>query len=182
MDDGCRVCRELRLEGPREQVFTLAPRDGGGWDAWADALLRFVRRIGHQPTRALVITQLPCTERYVQGHIGHGIVDLQASSNVYLTGSSRLAADHEELLGLLGWRAPDRLVDEPELMPANWTWPRVHGDWPGVVEVVTTTIVGVFGFTEHLPVTMRTFGCDQPCRGCSFPDEHETATNERGTG
>lgn len=171
MDDDCRVCRQLRRGRPPSRTFALAPSDGGGWQAWADALLRFVRRIGHQPTSALIISQEPFTQRYVQGQIGHGIAELQASSNVYLTGPSRLGADHEELLGLLGWRPPLRQVDHPDLMPANWTWRRLDGDWPTLVQILTAAVVGVFGFAEHLPVTVHTFGCHQPCRPCSFPDE-----------
>ena len=168
---GCVACRQLVLDGPDEQVFLIAPADGGGWHAWSAALLRFIQRIGNGPTQALIVSQEPLTERYVQGLIGHGIAEVQASSNVYLQGESRLTPDHEELLTLLGWAAPALDHDDPDEMPANWSRPRIHGDWLEFVELLVATVVGVFGFDEHVPVTVRTFGCDQPCRACSWPDD-----------
>ena len=170
-DVSCIECRQLVLDGPDEQTFVVAPADGGGWQAWGVALLRLIQRIGHQPTQALIITQDHTTRRYVQALIGHGLAHAEASSNVYLHGASRLTPDHEELLGLIGWMPPARDHDDPDELPANWSLPLVRGDWATLTETLLATIIGVFGFSEHFPVQVRTFGCDHPCRACSWPDE-----------
>lgn len=41
-------------------------------------------------------------------------------------------------------------------------------------EILMATVVAVFGFTEFLPMEMYSFGCDDPCRQCSWPDECDT--------
>ncbi len=64
-------------------------------------------------------------------------------------------------------------TDDPDEMVAEWALPRIHGDWPRLVEVVAATLTGVMGFDEHWPVRVHTFSCDQPGRGCSWPDELE---------
>ena len=166
----CPVCRQLLLEGPDTQTFVVAPADGGGWHQWSAALLRLVRRIGSEPTRALIVSQQPLTQRYLQCLIGHGIAEVQASSNVYLRGSSRLSTGEEALLARLGWQPPDRDHDDPELMPANWWVPRIAGDWPALVELLSATAIVALGFDERFPVSVHTFGCDRPCRACSWPD------------
>jgi hypothetical protein len=170
----CATCRRLRTHGPREQRFVVAPADGGGWRLWSTALLRFLTRLGPGPTHAVVISQEIATERYVQLQIGHGIAHAETSSNVYLTGVSRLTADEEATLGLLGWLPPALDHDEPDEMPANWTLPLVHGEWVELVDVLASTVIGVLGFSERLPVGVHGFLVHHPCRDCSWPpDDHE---------
>lgn len=166
----CAECRHLRLEADDAHAFEVVPADGGGWRMWSKALLRLVRRMGDQPTQAIVISQEPFTQRYVQAIIGHGIARVQASSNVYLTGMHRLTAEHEQVLALLGWLPPTADADDPDEYPANWSLPLVYRTWDDMVEVIAATLIGVFGFTEHLPVSVITFGCVHPCRTCSWPD------------
>ncbi len=167
----CVECRGLLIGSPGPQSFVLAPADGGGWDEWNRALLRLVERIGDGPTHAVVITQDSMTQRYVQALVGHGLADVQASSNIYLTGPSSLGAAHEQMLTVLGWQPPERQEDDPEQMPANWWVPRIHGDWVSMVSLLSATLIGIFGFDEHAPVMVRTFLCDEPCRHCSWPDD-----------
>ena len=170
-DDECAECRHLWLEGTDPCEYTLTPADGGGWSAWSAALLRLVQRLAKQPTQAMIITQDVLTRRYVQVLIGHGIAHAEASSNIYLSGDSRLLPDHEELLELVGWLPPASDHDDPDDMPANWSWPLVQDDWSSLTEVICATIIGIFGFSEHLPITIRTFQCDAPCKACSWPDQ-----------
>lgn len=35
-------------------------------------------------------------------------------------------------------------------------------------------MVGILGFEAQLPVEVRSFGADNPCRECSWPDEIAT--------
>ena len=170
----CSTCRQLRFEGADEHCFVVSPGDGGGWEMWSAALLRLLRRIGHQPTRAIIISQPVVNDRYVQALIGHGVAHVEVGSNVYLTGGSRLSADHEELLSLLGWLRPESDTDASAEMPANWHLRLVDGDWRYVAEMLVSTMVGTLGFVEQLPVQVRSFGADSPCRECSWP--HEIAT------
>jgi len=170
VEDDCPVCRQLRPECSDEHVFVVAPADGGGWEMWAASLLRLFQRIGSQPTQAVVITQDSATQRYAQVLIGHGLAHAEAASNVYLTGDSRLDADHEDLLGRLGWLPPEAEFDDPDEMPANWSLPLVHGDWAYLVEVMVATVVGVFGFDADAPVEVRCFTAAHPCRDCSWGD------------
>ena len=108
-------------------------------------------------------------DRYVQMLIGHGIGHAEASSNVYLRGASRLSADHEDLLRLLGWTPPMHDADDPDELPANWTLPLVKGDWQDLVEVLLATIVGVFGFDQGAPAgRARGVHRDQPVP-CMLP-------------
>lgn len=169
--DACPVCRQLRLEGPPDRSFVVEPASGGGWGTWSAALLRLIRRIGSDPTQALIIDQPACGDRYVQALIGHGIAHAEASSNVYLGEESRLSDDEEGALRELGWQAPDRDYDDPDEMPANWYLPLIHGDWQYLTEMLVATAVGVFGFDECRPVVVRTFLAENPCRVCSWPDE-----------
>lgn len=171
---GCPTCRQLRFDGPDEHCFVVSPAEGGGWELWSAALLRLLQRIGHQPTQAIIISQPVVNDRYVQALVGHGIAHAEVGSNVYLTGESRLSADHEELLTLLGWLSPESDTDAPGHMPANWHLPLVDGDWKFLVEMLVSTMVGILGFEEQLPVEVRSFGADNPCRACSWP--HEIAT------
>lgn len=134
----CSTCRQLRFEGPDEHCFVVAPADGGGWEMWSAALLRLLQRIGHQPTRAIIISQPVVNDRYVQALIGHGIAHVEVGSNVYLTGESRLSVHHEELLTLLGWLSPESDIDAPGEMPANWYLPLVDGDWLYLVEMCSS--------------------------------------------
>ncbi len=87
-EEDCAKCAQLRAEGPDPVDFAISPADGGGWYEWAAALFRLFRRIGQNPTQAVVIHQEPVTGRYVQLLIGHGIAHAEASSNVYLAGGS----------------------------------------------------------------------------------------------
>jgi hypothetical protein len=174
--DDCPVCRQLRDEGPDGREFCVAPDDGGGWQLWSAALLRFIVRMGHQPTQAVIITQPMVSERYLQFLVGHGIAHAEVGSNVYLTGESRLSPDAEVLLAELGWLAPTLSQDDPDEMPANWSLPLIVGDWGYLVEMLLASMVGVLGFDSRLPIEVRSFGCDHPCRDCSWPDESlETA-------
>ncbi len=67
-------------------------------------------------------------------------------------------------------------TDDPEAMAADWTLPRIHGDWPRLVEVVAATISA--GFDQHWPIRVHPFACDQHGRGCSWPEEFETDREE----
>jgi hypothetical protein len=169
-DGECPECRQLRLEGHDHGTFVVTPAGGGGWDRWAAALLRMFRRIGGEPTQAVVINQDTLTDRYAQVLIGHGIAHAEASSNLYLIGESRLSAEHEDLLGRLGWLAPLSDDDDPDEMPANWHVPLVHGDWQYLVEMIIATIAGVFGFDAQVPIEVRSFQIANPCRRCSWDD------------
>lgn len=104
------------------------------------------------------------TQRYVELLIGHGKAYVEASSNGYLLGEHRLSAADEELLVAIGWIAPKTDVDDPERFAANWTLPLVVGDWDALVEVLLAAITCVFGFDEQVPVEMRSFPADHPCR------------------
>ena len=81
-----------------------------------------------------------------------------------------VSTGEEALLARLGWQPPDRDHDDPELMPANWWVPRIAGDWPALVELLSATAIVALGFDERFPVSVHTFGCDRPCRACSWPD------------
>lgn len=172
----CSTCRQLRLERPDERCFIVAPAEGGGWPMWSAALLRLLQRIGPQPTQAIIIGQPLLNDRYVQTLVGHGIAHAEVGSNVYLTGESMLSADHEELLTLLGWLNPESGTDTPGEMPANWRLPLVDGDWPYLVEMLVRTMVGILGFVAQLPVEVKSFGADNPCRECSWPHEIPSRT------
>jgi hypothetical protein len=169
--DDCPECRQLWLEGPEPREFLVAPDDGGGWHTWSAALLRFFARMGYQPTQAVIMSQPLLSERYVQVLIGHGIAYAETGSNVYLTGDSRLSPDEEALLVDLGWSEPGSSEDDPDEMPVNWALPLIHGDWGYLVEMLLASMVGVLGFSSSLPIEVRSFGCDHPCRDCSWPDE-----------
>jgi len=56
-------------------------------------------------------------------------------------------------------------------MPSNWTLPLVRGDWGYLVEMLTATMIGIFQFSEHLPVDVHSFVADSPCAACSWGDE-----------
>lgn len=171
--DECSTCARLRLFGPDTHTFEVVPADGGGWSMWSAALLRLLQRVGSEPTRVMIITQPLLNDRYVQALVGHGFAHAEVGSNVYLMGESRLSADQEELLTLLGWQAPTSDVDDEAGMPANWTLPRVRGDWQYLTEVFASTMIGILGFSEHLPVEVSAFGADHPCRDCSWSEEPE---------
>ena len=160
----CPVCRQLRMERQEPHTFVVTPADGGGWQLWSPALLRFFQRIGSQPTQAVTIDQPALSERYVQVMIGHGIAHAEASSNVYLSGDSHLTSEHENLLERLGWVAPEADHDDPDEWPANWHLPLIHDDWEFLAEMLVATIIGVFGFSGNLPVEVRSFAADEPCR------------------
>lgn len=169
--DACPHCRQLRSEGRPAQHFLVTPASGGGWATWSAAFLRLLRRMGPEPTQAVIVGQPDSGHRYVQVLIGHGIAHAEASSNVYLEGDSRLSDEQEQLLRELGWLAPDRDYDDADEMPANWYLPRIHGDWQYLTEMLVATMVGVFGFDEGLPVKVRSFAATDPCRDCSWSDE-----------
>jgi hypothetical protein len=160
----CSVCRQLGLDGPEAQEFVVDPSRGGGWHVWAAALLRHLDRIGHQPTQVVIITQPLKTQRYVQVMIGHGVALAEASGSDYLAAPFQLSASEESLLATLGWG-----VDGGG--GRNWQLPLVHGNWGDLVEILLATMVGILGFSEHRPVHVSTFGCDAPCRDCSWPDQ-----------
>jgi hypothetical protein len=175
----CPVCSQLRRAAEQFRAeYVVTPADGGGWMQWSAALLRLLERTGNEPTRALIIEQPSRTRRYVQMLVGHGTAHVEASSNVYLEGPSRLSGVEERLLSLLGWSAPHSTVDRADQMPSNWSLPLAHGDWVNVVETITATIVGIFGFSEQLPVEMTVFLADQPCRSCSWGDGDDAEIDE----
>ena len=134
-------------------------------------MLRFVERIGAQPTQIVIIEQPALTERYVQVFIGHGTAYAEASSNVYLRGDSSLTSQHDDLLAMLGWLAPEAGPNTPDERSTNWHLPLIHGGWLQLVEMLVATIVGVFGFDERGPVTVISFGARNPCRACTWPDD-----------
>lgn len=179
----CPVCRQLRRGSERYRAeYVITPASAGGWIQWSAALLRLLERTGHEPTRALLIEQPTRTERYVQLLVGHGTAHVEASSNVYLSGSSRLSGVEERLLSLLGWTDPFSTTGHPDEQPTNWALPLAHGDWANVVETITATIVGILGFSEQLPVTMTLFLADHPCRTCSWGAADETAEIDESFG
>lgn len=170
--NACPTCRQFRRTSDRySATYTVTPANGGGWMQWSAALLRLLDRTHLEPTRALIIEQPGRTDRYVQMLVGHGIGHVEASSNEYLEGASRLSGVEERLLTLLGWVAPNPHSSAPNEVSTNWTLPLVHGDWTSLVETITATLVGIFRFSEQLPVEMRMFLADHPCRACSWPDE-----------
>ena len=83
----------------------------------------------------------------------------------------RLSAADEAWLAELGWVAPASGEDDRAEIPANWTLPLIRGDWPYLIEMLLATMVSVRGFNSHLPIEVRSFGCNHPCRDCSWPDE-----------
>ena len=102
--------------------------------------------------------------------IGHGVAYAEVGSNNYLMGDDRLSTEQEELLILLGWQAPHSETDPFDEDRSNWQLPLIHGDWSYLVDMFMSTMVGILGFIEHLPVEIRTFVADSPCRECSWPD------------
>jgi len=172
-DEECSTCEQFRLDGPDEHTFEVVPAGGGGWPMWSAALLRLLQRVGHEPTRVIIITQSLLTQRYMQALVGHGLAHTEVSSNVYLEGESRLSVDQEELLSLLGWQEPILDYEVRGDRPANWTLPLVHGDWRYLTEMFASTMIGILGFSEHLPVELLAFGADHPCRDCSWTDRLE---------
>lgn len=172
--DDCPVCRQLRLEGPDENVYVVSPAHGGGWAAWSGALLRLFRRIGAQPTQAVIIDQPTLFDRYVQVLVGHGVAHAEASSNVYIEGPMGLTPEVERMLTQLGWLPPEADHDDPYDMPANWYVPLIHGDWQYLTELLLATMA-VFAFDEALPIRVYTFAAQNPCRACSWPADEELA-------
>jgi hypothetical protein len=166
----CLICCQLRSEGSRPFESALAPRGGGGWPEWGASLSRLLARISQSPTQAVIISQQPLTQRYVQLLIGHGQAHAEASSNVYLTRGSRLTATQEHLLRQIGWNPPTRDGDDPDEMPTNWSLPMARGNWHALTEVLLATIAGVFSFDESEPVHVNSFQIDRPCKSC-FPLE-----------
>jgi len=65
-------------------------------------------------------------------------------------------------------------------MSANWTLPLVHGDWEYLTGMFLSTMVGILGFSEHLPVHVASFGVDHPCWNCSW-SEHPDAVDKLRT-
>lgn len=167
--EDCAVCRQLQLEGYDEMDYSVVPAMGGGWQSWSAALLRYMVKMGPQPTQAVVITQPLISDRYVQFQIGHGIAHAEVGSNVYLMDDSRLTPADEQTLVELGWDPPESDEDDADKMPANWSLPLIHGDWSHLTQMLLATIVGVLGFREDVQVEMHTFTCDNPCRACSWP-------------
>jgi hypothetical protein len=53
---------------------------------------------------------------------------------------------------------------------------RTQDDRRLLAEMLSATLIGVFGFSQYLPITVRTFLCDSPCRACSWPDETVSST------
>lgn len=168
---GCPVCAELKRGGYDSGDYSIVPAVGGGWGVWSAALVRLLDRSGQNPTRAVVISQHARHERYVQVLIGHGIAYAEASSNVYLEGDSRLDDRQAELLSELGWRSPGFRENDSDEPSTNWSLPLVRGDWQYLVEMFLATIVGVFEFSDELPVDIRSFLAEHPCAKCSWGDE-----------
>lgn len=171
----CTPCAVIRAARIPDQTYVVTPHDGGGWQVWCAALLRLLRKVGHGPTLAMIISQPDIGNRYVQVLIGHGIAHPEASSNVYHLGDSVLSDEQHELLDMLGWTPPAFDRDDQSAMPSNWTLPLVHGDWGYLVEMLTATMIGIFGFSEHLPVEVHSFVATNPCASCSWGDELDLA-------
>jgi hypothetical protein len=170
--DSCSVCRQLRLERREDALYELTPDTSGGWVQWSSAILRLVRRLGDQATHIVTIEQRSRTGRSLQLTIGHGVARLEASGNAHLTGSSRLTGVDERLLTLLGWTAPAQGGHgHPSEPSQNWTMPLDHGDWAGLVENITATIVGIFRFSGQIPVSVQVAQASRPCGSCSWPGE-----------
>ena len=155
---------------PEPISYSVTPAHDGGWSQWSANLQELLRSFGDLATKVVVIEQPQRTGRYVQVLVGHGIAYAEASSNVYLTGASRLSGVEERLLDLVGWQPPVS-TDPTGTKSCNWHLPLVYGDWTELGEVLTATLAGVFGLSEQLPVDVHTFGAAHPCRSCSWPDE-----------
>ena len=180
--DDCHVCRQLRMETFEETDYSVVPAQGGGWQKWSEALLRYITKMGHQPTQAVIISQRAAGDRYLQFQLGHGIAHAEVGSNVYLMGDSRLTETDEAALAKMGWREPASDVDDADEMPANWRLPLIHGDWAYLTQIALATVVGVLGFRDDLQVQMHTFTCDNPCRDCSWPADAIDAEAETISG
>jgi len=167
-DQSCPVCVQLRKHAPAPTHPSIVPARIGGWVAWSATLVGLLHDIAKEPTRVVIIEQPHRNERYVQMLIGHGRAHVEASSNEFLSGTSALSGVDERLLALLGWNAPHTGAGTPS---PNWSLPLVEGDWQNLVETITATVVGIFGFSEQLPVEFSIFGADHPCSECSWPDD-----------
>lgn len=171
--DDCTVCRQLHDEGYDATDYKVIPAKGGGWQKWSEALLRYVIKMGTEPTQAVIISQPHLSQRYVQFQIGHGIAHAEVGSNVYMMGDARLTAADEQALVELGWQPPESDEDDEDEMPANWTLRLIRGDWSYLTQMLLAAMVGVLGFREDALVEMKTFTCDHPCRDCSWPSDDE---------
>lgn len=118
---------------------TSVPAHLGGWVHWSTQLLHLLQDVLRQPAAVLTIEQPQRNERVIEVHVRHGVVRI-------LAGGTDLSGVEERLLTLLGWVGP------------QWTLPFVSGDWDDLVETITATIVGIFGFSEQLPVDLRVTG------------------------
>lgn len=167
-DQSCPVCVQLRKQAPAAMHPSTIPSRIGGWVQWSALLLQLLHDIGNEPTRVVIIEQPHRNDRYVQMLVGHGFARVEASSNQFLQGTSRLSGVDERLLTLLGWQAPNTAARTPS---PNWTLPLVEADWQNLVETITATVVGIFGFSEQLPVQWSIFAADHPCHDCSWPED-----------
>lgn len=118
---------------------SVIPSATGGWVRWSSLLLDVLLDVFHQPAAVLTIEQPLRNGHCVEVHARHGAVRIMARG-------ADLNGVDERLLTLLGWVGP------------QWTLPFVRGDWDNLVETITATLVGIFGFSEQLPVEMRTTG------------------------
>jgi hypothetical protein len=167
----CEMCQAINLNPPAENEFLLTPALGGGWTAWRAALVRLFERIAGQPTQAIVVSQPGWNHRYVQTQIGAGVGLAQASSNVYLTGRSRLSDRKERQLIDLGWLEPHSDEHVENCYPANWGLPLIHGQWDRLGDLFLATMTTVFAFREDRPVRIHTYVCEHPCARCSWEDK-----------
>ena len=166
--ENCPECQRLRAEWRDPVPFLVAPADGGGWKAWAAALLRYFERHGPGPTQVVIICQPVRSERYVQMEIGHGFAHAEVGSNVYLMGDSRLSDTAEAALATVGWLPPDFDCDDQDEKPSNWRLPLLFDDWPHLTEMLVTTMIGVLEFDEAAETEMRIFRQHNACRNCSW--------------
>lgn len=115
------------------------PARMGGWVQWSTLLLQTLQHVVRQPSAVLTIEQPLRNQRCIEVHVRHGAVRVMASG-------TDLTGVEERLLTLLGWVGP------------QWTLPFVSQDWDDLAETLTATLVGIFGFSEQLPVEMHTTG------------------------
>ena len=133
------------------------PASIGGWLQWSAALTRVLRSLDPNRPGCVVIDQPERSQRFVQVIVTPEYTHIEASSNAYLAGASQLNGVEERLLVLLGYAEGRPGHGHPAEASSNWTLPIEHGDWITVVETVTATLVGIFGFSEQLPVRMQAF-------------------------
>lgn len=145
---------------PSESFLTeslLVPASTGGWLQWSAALTRILRSLDSTRPGCVVIDQPERSQRFVQVIVTTDETVIEASGNAYLAGVSQLNGVEERLLALLGYTEDGAGHGHRAESSGNWRLPIEHGDWITTVETVTATLVGIFGFSEQLPVRVQSF-------------------------